>query len=147
MRLLASVIALGACADAPGFESGEYFVELRGATLSATRPDASAWDDDGPPDPYVVVWRGGTRFATSLGTVDTTEPAWNYTFRWALALGERDLLALDVQDDDGPTDELMLACEISITSPEVVPDDPTASSFTCSGDGGQVEVWLRRNAE
>ena len=155
MRRFILILVVGACGNAgndpsdpsASFVAGEYTLELRSATLSSTRADASAWDDDGLPDPYVVVWRGETRFATSLGAIDTIEPAWNDTFRWPLALAENDRLALDVHDDDGSTDELMLACEIAIDSPETVPDVLGVLRYVCASETGEVEVWLRRNAE
>jgi hypothetical protein len=155
MRAVACILIVGACGSDPNepsgpsvpFVPGEYTVEVRGATLSPARPDASAWDDDGPPDPYAIVWHGARRFGVSLGASDTITPLWKYTFRWALAVGETDMLALDVYDDDGSTDELMLACEIAIGAPEVLPDEPTVLRYTCARDGGQVEVWLRRKPE
>ena len=114
------------------FRPGTYAVTVASSLVSATRMDGTPWDPDGPPDPYVQIT---VESATSTSTVatDTFEPSWMH------AAGTHDLeltdvVMLEMFDEDGPTDELVVACRLDLALPDratQVVEDTLA--YWCSG--------------
>ena len=80
----------------------------RVAPLRATVPsharDGRDWDADGPPDPYVVVFRNGAEVFRSPVVHNSYTPTWDPSHVFAdLKVQDTDLLRLELRDDDGVT--------------------------------------------
>ena len=131
------------------FRPGRYELVLSHALLVSPRPDGSAWDVDGPADPYLVVTRAATPtrpgavLATSSVAPDTTEPSWDES-GGIYDAADSDQFILEVFDDDGAVDELMWSCEHDASMPTggLAPGLDTLTYLCLTPAGDRVELWL-----
>lgn len=70
------------------------------ATLPPQRADGRAWDDDGPPDMYVVLYRNDVEVYRSPVATDQSRAAWSDA-SVTIYLPPSARLRLEVWDDDG----------------------------------------------
>lgn len=84
-----------------------------GAVVPRTTRDGRPWDDNGGPDPLVILLRNGTEvFRTSVQR-DTQSPRWDAAREFVDVIIENsDVLRVELYDDDGLTRELVGATDL-----------------------------------
>lgn len=80
--------------------SEAYTVKLLSADLPQKRKGNLDWDDDGPPDAYLRIYRDGELLFESPTTYNTNKPQWNYAAQDNLYLPASSTIRFELWDRD-----------------------------------------------
>lgn len=89
---------------------GVRAVRAESAEIPATRPDGQAWDSDGLPDPYVVVFRNDVEVYRSPVARDTLRPTWEGA-PVSLFVSHETAFRFELRDADGLVDDAISVIE------------------------------------
>lgn len=80
--------------------SETYTLKLISAELPPKRKGDLSWDDDGPPDAYLKIFRDGELIFESTTTYNTNSPQWNYAAQENLYLPSSATFRFELWDRD-----------------------------------------------
>jgi hypothetical protein len=108
-----------------------------GAELPPSRPDGHQWDEDGPPDLFVVLYRNGEELYRTPVVRDSPRPEWSNA-AMSVFLDPQQRFRVELRDDDGSLSELV--SDIEFTG--IPAGASEGGNVTLRMDGGSV-VRLR----
>ncbi len=113
VTLVVTLLVVGACAyprratpmtpvdDTDRYAPNEtYTVKLLSAEIPPKRKGDLPWDDDGPPDAYVKIFRDGELVFESPTTYNSNNPQWNYAAQENLYLPSNANIRIELWDRD-----------------------------------------------